>query len=589
MSEEILHRLASVEALKVLGRTSSFAFGNSDMSLPRISDILGVRYLLDGSIRRAGDQIRLTATLVDESGFQLWSASFDGELKGIFEFQTRIAEQVANEITRELISLAAPSDARTTVNADAYLLYLVGREFFHKRPPNWHQDAAAAFQRAIALDPGYAPPYAGLAIALRLGANDETRARVREEAKVHIARALELDPLLAEAWMARGLPNQFDPDYDLDRIITDLEHALELDPNLGMAYNWLAIAYVWSGRLEEAWSTQDRGLAIDPLNPMLLLNASHRYLRQGDFEAWSQRVLRLLELPETPVVVYDRLSEFYADFGRLSEALEWAKEALRLSVDSGIEDRLILLAMIYQRLGLPDEADYWFEQDRKSSSNPMQSMVAWLDLQSERGEYAHLDEALERMESMLPADAGNTSHDWMALKGTYLVMAGRYQDGLRLLEGSLAGLRTDEPETAVGIGDVRRAHLLALAYEHAGREEDALSTLDRAGEMTGILRATDPSPFAPGALVLPALNDAAAGNLTAGAAALRIAYQGGWRDYYAERNDPSWRGAFQSPEFEPVVVEILDDLEGQRNQVLEKETASSFRAEFNALTGGRQD
>jgi len=267
VSEEILHRLASIRKLKVIGRTSSFAFGDADMGLEQISDILGVRYLLSGSIRRDGDQVRLTARLLDASGYQVWSESFDGELTGIFKFQSEIAEKVASEITRELVVLKSPEPARTTASAEAYRQYLIGREYFHDRSDNWRNLAAEAYRRSIAEDPDFAPPYAGLATVIKMGADFEDPAGMWVHVNGLIEHALELDPLLAVAWMARGLPHGLEPDLDLDRNIAYLEKALELDPSLAIAYGWLEIALHWAGRGDEAEGMLERALDFDSPGP----------------------------------------------------------------------------------------------------------------------------------------------------------------------------------------------------------------------------------------------------------------------------------------------------------------------------------
>ena len=161
VTEEILHQLAAFKSLRVLGRASSFAFKSSDLSIRRISDILRVRYLLQGSVRRDADQIRVTAQLVDESGFQIWSETFDRRLEGIFSIQKDIANSVAQQLVAE-IAPHEPGAGSTTSNIDAYQEYLIGREYLNGRKPRWQKGAIAAFQRAIDLDPNFAPPYAGL-------------------------------------------------------------------------------------------------------------------------------------------------------------------------------------------------------------------------------------------------------------------------------------------------------------------------------------------------------------------------------------------------------------------------------------------
>ena len=147
ITEEILHQLGTFEMLSVMGRVSSFAFKGADVSIPEMSDILRVRYLLQGSVRRQADRIRVTASLVDERGFQVWTDTFDREMTNVFAIQSDIANSVAGRLVEEI----APREiaaARTTNNIAAYQEYLVGREYVNRRTPGWQESAAASFERA---------------------------------------------------------------------------------------------------------------------------------------------------------------------------------------------------------------------------------------------------------------------------------------------------------------------------------------------------------------------------------------------------------------------------------------------------------
>ncbi len=168
VTEEILHRLSSLKALHILSRTSSFAFRNSNEGPARISELLGVRYLLHGSVRRDNNFVRVTARLIDDTGYQVWSETFDRKLEGIFAIQSEIASTVASRIEREIIPPAELPAGRTTTNMEAYDAYLAGRAFVNTRIIGWQDKAIAAFEEAIRLDENYAPPYAGLAVALEL-------------------------------------------------------------------------------------------------------------------------------------------------------------------------------------------------------------------------------------------------------------------------------------------------------------------------------------------------------------------------------------------------------------------------------------
>ena len=328
VTEEVLHRLASFDSLRVIGRTSSFAFKNAEMTIPRISDALGVRYLLQGSVRRDADQIRITATLVDDAGFQLWSRTFDRELEGVFQVQSEIAHAVARQLVEEI----APQDigiAATTRNMDAYQAYLVGRDHMNRRVAGWRAAASDAFRQSITLDPNFAPPYAGLALAtiVNAGLSPDTFADNVQFTRTNVARALDLDPDLADAYAARGLLLLSDIERDFPAAEAAFRRAIDLDSSFASAYNWLSIALSSQGRHEESWDTLQRALAVDPLNPIINTNIALRYQGMGDFGRAEEMHLRLLDLPDPPGVAHISLLTLYRDYGRYVEATRSAKNA----------------------------------------------------------------------------------------------------------------------------------------------------------------------------------------------------------------------------------------------------------------------
>ncbi len=168
ITEEILHRLSTLGALHVLASNSSFAFRNSEEGPASISEKLGVRYLLQGSVRRDSNQVRVTARLLDATGFQVWSQTFDRKLEGIFVIQSEIAATVSSQIVNKIIPMQALSAGRTTTNMEAYNAYLAGKALTDRRSLGWREKAESNFRNAIEMDPGFAPPYAGLATVLTI-------------------------------------------------------------------------------------------------------------------------------------------------------------------------------------------------------------------------------------------------------------------------------------------------------------------------------------------------------------------------------------------------------------------------------------
>ncbi len=157
--------MSTLKALHVVTSRSSFALRNSEQGPAQISGILGVKYLLQGSVRIDGNFVRVIARLADYEGRLVWSKAFERELKHIFSIQAEIARTVANEIRDEVVPIEALPAGRTTSNMDAYSAYLVGRAYAEERAVGWRENAVGALRRAIELDPDFAPPYAWLAIA----------------------------------------------------------------------------------------------------------------------------------------------------------------------------------------------------------------------------------------------------------------------------------------------------------------------------------------------------------------------------------------------------------------------------------------
>ncbi len=582
VSEEILHRLASIRALKVIGRKSSFAFGDTDMSLERISNILGVRYLLNGSIRRAGDQIRVTATLVDDTGYQVWSETFDGELKGIFKFQSEIAEKVASEITRELVVLKSPVAAQTTESTEAYRYYLIGREFFNRRPPNWAVNAADAYRKSIAADPGYAPPYAGLSIALQMGDLPDSAEGLLADPKALVEHALKLDPMLAEAWMAKALPNWGNPDFDCQVAIKDLEYALELNPNLATAYNWLAICLGTINDIDGMIRARERGLAVDPLHPVLLMNSADLYLARNDFKGWKQQLMRLLDLPEPPNFVYGILSSMHRKYGLFPEALMWTKKLISLNRATGVMSQIPELISLYEVLGMPESADYWLNIFESNTDDLEELTVAKMELLILRGQFDKTDRHLDWMLDHWSIDLSNPPRGMLGELGFLLSMGADFEPAIPLLERIL---ELDQPvsERNNSSDDIFLLHLLAYDYEQTNQQEKVNAILERAEHMTRNMYALGNFLSYPDNQLTPALNFAVRGELEKSAQALRTAFEAGWIDYYAERHIPHWRGAWESEEFAPVVADIVAALEQQRAEVEAVEAENNFRAEFEIM------
>jgi TolB-like protein/Flp pilus assembly protein TadD len=268
MAEEIINALTHVRGLNVASRTSSFKFINAPMDAREIGTQLRVRKILEGSVRKASERLRVTAQLIDvENGFHVWSKRFDRSLKDVFAIQ----DEIASEVMRALEVALSPAEKQAVsgrlppppTNPEAYDYYLRGRQFFYRFNPNSLAFAVEMFERAIDVSPGYAQAHAGLADTLSFrymyAARSEETGRLALE---HARKALELAPELAEAHASEGLALLLQRRYQTAE--QSFRKAIELNPDLYEAHYFYARALVQQGRFEDAATEFLRAAEVNP-------------------------------------------------------------------------------------------------------------------------------------------------------------------------------------------------------------------------------------------------------------------------------------------------------------------------------------
>jgi TolB-like protein len=326
LSEELLNLLAKVPDLQVAARTSAFSFKNKDVTIAEVARELAVANVLEGSVRSAGDRIRVTAQLVRaDNGFHLWSETYDRTLDDVFAIQDEIAGAVVDALKVTLLG-EAPHASETT--PEAYALYLQARHLSNQLTPENFAKALAMYQRVIDADPDYAPAWAGLSRNYRnmrvTGQLDDDEAF--QKAMEAVDRALELDPTLAEAHARKGLL-QMENALDYSAAARSYRRALELNPNDPSAQLGVADLYAMVGATDHAIELGEAAIERDPVDPL----------------------------------GYFRLGGFYWDAGRLDEARSMLENALNLSPDMYAGNyRLGLLHLIEGRV---DEAAAAFAAD----------------------------------------------------------------------------------------------------------------------------------------------------------------------------------------------------------------------------------
>ncbi|MDX1460571.1 MAG: hypothetical protein R3348_05890, partial [Xanthomonadales bacterium] len=335
ISEEILNALAGVRDLKVAGRTSSFAFKGQNEDLRRIGEALGVAHILEGSVRKAGDRVRITAQLVKvDDGFHLWSDTYDRQLDDVFAIQDEIANAILGELKTALLDEPLPQLVATRADTEAFDLYLLAKQRIYQRSKQSLESAADSLERAVEIDPGYAPAWAQRGIATMLlseGAyGDIPDAIANEEAKRYLDRALEIDPNLAEGWAGLGLYYN-GPPFVPDKAIESLERARELNPSLVNAGNWLVLAYWGVNRVKDAGDLLEEITRLDPFYKPAMGNRVFHLTQMGQIDEAREYVDRIEPFMEDQAQILQTRAWIDQAVGDNAAGLRRMEEALRLA------------------------------------------------------------------------------------------------------------------------------------------------------------------------------------------------------------------------------------------------------------------
>ena len=350
ITEEILNSLASEKSLKVAGRTSSFAFKGQNDDLRRIGEALGVDHILEGSVRKVGTQVRITAQLIQvEDGFHLWSETYDRELTDVFAIQDEIASEILKQLRSQLLAdedLVVVEAKRT--NPVVYDLYLRAKQRIYTRKGSEITIAMSELDKAIQLDPEYAPAFAQRGIAAMMMSDQQYGDIPDDEAnrrgKRFVDRALSLDENLAEGWAALGL-NYSNTPAEAEYAIDHLTKALSINPNLIDAANWLQIALKAVGDFEGALEIIVEIAERDPLyrpafsNAMIMFNA---FGKQDEAEALLQRIEAFD--PSNPDLYTARAFNFIFS-GRSGEGLQQMEMSRELDEMSGVEAVILSIGL----------------------------------------------------------------------------------------------------------------------------------------------------------------------------------------------------------------------------------------------------
>jgi len=353
LAEELLNSLAKIPGLHVTARTSAFQFKGKSEDLRVIGQKLNVANVLEGSVRKEGKRVRITAQLINTSdGFHLWSETYERQLDDIFAVQADIARSVAGALKVALLGKTAAAPASQTKDAEAYNAYLQGRYFFGRRSKEDLERAISYFTSAIERDSDYAAAWVGLAEVHQRQADngylpvDEGYRRARQETE----RALALDENLAIAHAEMGWIKRAH-DWDWEGAVADYQRALTLDPGNTTALRGAAVLAFTLGRLDEAIELDNRALRLDPLYVAAYNNLGFQSYYAGRLDEAASALKKALELNPNFPVTRILLGRIYLAQSKLDQALS------EMERETDPVWRLYGLCLAYQAVGRRKEAD----------------------------------------------------------------------------------------------------------------------------------------------------------------------------------------------------------------------------------------
>jgi TolB-like protein/class 3 adenylate cyclase/Tfp pilus assembly protein PilF len=358
ITEEILNALSKVDGLLVTSRTSSFVFKGKNEDIRQIGEKLNVSHVLEGSVRRAGNRVRITAQLINASdGYHIWSESFDGDLEDIFAVQDEISRKIANKL-REKLSLQEikePLVKNYTENIEAYNLYLKSLYYWNRWDAKNIEKALKCLEKAIELDENFVLPYAGLSNCYvylgAMGCKPNTIAYPL--AKELAVTAVELDPNLMDGHLALGLVATFF-DWDWKEAEIAFNKALQLNSNSARLYHGYSVFLGINGRYDEAIAAIDKAYQLDPLSIVIINARGESYAVAGYYDQAARYFRQALDLDPNFRAAMNNLGWVYLEKGELFTAIRIFEEVQKLTGSplKGITQ----LGYAYAKAGLTEKA-----------------------------------------------------------------------------------------------------------------------------------------------------------------------------------------------------------------------------------------
>jgi len=457
ISEELLNALAKISALRVAARTSSFSFKGQNADITDIGNQLKVETVLEGSVRKSGKRLRITAQLINvNDGYHLWSESYDRDITDIFVIQDEISAAIVKALRVHLAGGEELAQSNV-VDVDAYNLYLLARHNVRRRTESSLQLAATQFQQAIDIDPTYAAAWAGKALATTLLSDDAygkiPKGLALQQAQEMLDRAFSLDPQLGVGHAVQGLKLQLE--YRPEESLASLQRAIEANPSEGILYHWRAISLGEIGQSARAFEAMKTAYRIDPLHPSIQANLAWNYVWRRDDEA-----ARAIVTQGSPFA-YELEAEIASRDGHYAESVRYYKQAIQMAGhDSNSRPQLSLNRLEFFQLASTDLPGW----DTPDQLTPLYQSI--LDPET----------ALPRLRQMAETSGGNLPLTALLLA---LINLERCGEALVALEPKAFDQRALQGDMGNITSDIWLAYMQAFCQQQVGREQEALALAGR--------------------------------------------------------------------------------------------------------------
>ena len=560
IAEEILNVLAKVKGLHVAARTSSFAFREPDKDIREIGRLLNVSTVLEGSIRKSGDRIRLTAQLINVAdGYHIWSNSYDRELDDVFAIQDEVASAIATALVDSFAGLEQKPASRPH-NLAAFEAYRTGRLHWWRRSPDELQKAITLFATALEHDPSFAPAYAAIADSWLLLAmyGNLTDMKATERAMPMIEKALEIDPGSAEAFAALGLARLQIGQMDAGE--SALRQALKLNDDYIPAYLWLGSVLGKLGRLPEQSQILQQAMAIDPLNELLAINFAGNLTARGDYAAAKDLLKGLVALRPDSASLLRIMAGYAMQSGDLVDAWRYASQSYELEPESPVV--IEVFASAWESVGVIEKAEQLLIDGMAIASENSSLRYKYFFLLLKQGR-------LEKAERLVQEQYGDSverlpeqlQRHYYFQKGMINLVAGDKNAARTLIE---AAIDEDSEQSWDGYQIYYATLSSALQFDAGNTElaEQRLTSAERAVRRARINGVDDADIYYTESSI-----QALRGESDAALNSLQIAYDRGFRGVWMLDMDLRLDSLRQEPQFAAIKQQIEKDIIQARLQV----------------------